>query len=251
MRSSSKSRVDPPEPRIIARDLRVDYGENGTESRALRGFSGEIRSGITGLVGPNGAGKTTFLRTLVGSLTPTRGFLEIGGETPAAYRARRGIGFLPETPPLPGFLTVEEFLAGLPAAGSPPGDGGQAHSPAFPGEDLLTRRIGSLSMGQRKKVALAAALSGDPDVLLLDEPTNGIDPLGLRELRIILLDLRARGNLLLISSHHLDELLRISDVILFVRDGRNVGTWDRERTPGEPPSPEALFDLHCSGGEGA
>lgn len=250
MKSSSDPGSGASGPRILAQDLTVDYRGKGSESRALRGFETVIRSGITGLVGPNGAGKTTLLRTLVGSLTPTRGFVEIGGESPAAYRTRRGLGFLPETPPLPAFLTVGEFLAGLPVSGPPPGEGAGRGFPPFLPESLRTKRIDSLSMGQRKKVALAAALSGDPEVLLLDEPTNGIDPLGLRELRRILLELRDRGRLLLISSHHLDELLRIADALLFVREGRNVGTWHREPTEGPLPSPESLFDLHFSGGTG-
>jgi ABC-type multidrug transport system ATPase subunit len=120
-------------------------------------------------------------------------------------------------------------------------------SSIFP-EDILSKPLGSLSMGQRKKVALAGALSGSPSVLLLDEPTNGLDPLAIRDLRRTLLAQRARGILILISSHHLDELQRIADALVFVQDGSVLGAWSREEALGAFSSLEDLFDHHFGDG---
>lgn len=247
MRSSFESTGRARELQIVAEDLEVGYGK-GKRVSGLRGFSAVFRPGITGLVGPNGAGKTTLLRAISGLLEPHGGHLVIGDADPGTFISRRGIGFLPEVPPLPGYLTGREFLAGLPgdtlngrrANGSP--------TLSLCATDLLSSPIGSLSLGQRKKVALAAALSGDPEVLLLDEPTNGLDPLAIRELREALVEERALGTIILISSHHLDELQRIADALVFVNEGTVAGSWSREEAPHEFRHLETLFHHFFGGG---
>lgn len=259
---------------VVATDLEVGYGKRH-RVRGLRGFTATFRPGITGLVGPNGAGKTTLLRTLAGGMEPRGGRLEMQGQSPAGFRSTHGIGFLPESPPLPDHLTGEEFLRGL---GEIPFRGGGEEvadapcrprpgrfSPGLPlaevrplisrdllpedflPRELLLRPLGSLSMGQRKKMALAAALMGNPRVLLLDEPTNGLDPLAVRDLRRVLLAEKAHGRVILISSHHLDELQRISDEVVFIRDGRAAGTWSREEAADSSGSLESLFESHFAG----
>ena len=97
----------------------------------------------------------------------------------------------------------------------------------IPLDGLRHRRLDSLSLGQRKRVALAATLLGSPDVTLLDEPTNGLDPLAVRGLREALMVEREQGRNLVVSSHHLDELQRIADVLVFMKGGRAAGTWTR------------------------
>lgn len=246
MRSSSETTPEAPGLRVLADNLIVGYGKKG-KTPGLRGFSAVFGPGITGLVGPNGAGKTTFLRTVCGILEPAGGYLSIGDEDPGSYISRRGIGFLPEIPPLPGYLTCREFLAGLPGS-SLSGKKGCPPIPLSSGtQDLLSRPIDSLSLGQRKKVALAAALSGNPDLLLLDEPTNGLDPLAVRELRETLVALRSLGTIILISSHHLDELQRIADTIVFISEGTVAGSWSREGALDESLHLEALFDHYFDG----
>ncbi len=248
MRSSSRPRSGPGPEIVSARELRAGYGR-GIRHLALRGFNAEVGPGITGLVGPNGAGKTTLLRILAGVLRPLSGQVEVLGGPPESQRTRGRIGYLTEIPPLPHYLTAEEFLSGLPTpealevpAGSP------MPEPTLP-PNLRGRSIGSLSLGQRKRVALTAALSGDPDLLLLDEPTNGLDPLALRWLREVLLGLKKSGKSILISSHHLDELQRLADVLIFVRNGKSTGSWSRWEVFRDFPSLEALFESQIPGEE--
>ncbi len=215
---------------VVADDLHVAYGSGSRRRFGLEGFSAVFAPGITGLIGPNGAGKSTLLRTACGLLPPVRGTLRLGGMDPKAYVTAHGVGFLPETPPLPAFLTVREFLEGV----LPGGRGGAlpgGDPPALPGLGaLLDRRLDSLSLGQRKKAALAASLLGSPSLLLLDEPTNGLDPMAVRELREVLTGLGRGGTTLIVSSHHLDELQRLADVLVFVRGGRALGSWTRAQT---------------------
>jgi ABC-2 type transport system ATP-binding protein len=161
------------------------------------------------------------------------------------------VGFLPERPVLPEYLKVGEFLAGLPSSRSDPekgeGEGGAERSPVHGVGALLHRPISSLSMGQRKKVALAAALRDGPEILLLDEPTNGLDPLATVELREILRTEKTRGVTLIVSSHHLDELQRVADTVVFLKDGREAGEWCRSEALEEFGTLEALF-RHVFGG---
>lgn len=241
MKSGSEPTPGPPGPAVVATELSVKYRKSGFRW-GLQGFSANFHAGITGLVGPNGAGKTTLLRTLAGCVEPTSGRVTIDGASPDAFISRGGLGFLPESPPLPGHLTPREFLLGLP--GSDPGNptrGGVDRFPSPIQKDLLCRPIDSLSLGQRKTVALAAALSGGPHLLLLDEPTNGLDPIALSHLRKTLLTQRALGAVLIVSSHQLDELQRVADRLVFVRDGRSVGSWQRDAAIEEFGSLEELF----------
>jgi ABC-2 type transport system ATP-binding protein len=225
-----------PGSRVAARDLVATYGRGRRARPGLRGFTAGFGPGITGLVGPNGAGKTTFLRAVAGLLPLASGSLEIDGETSEAFVAARGLGFLPETPRFPGYLTVQEFLSGLHGCGSDGGWGREAGLQA-----LLRSPLDSLSMGQRKKVALAAALLGSPEVILLDEPTNGLDPTATRDLRETLLREKEGGATLIVSSHHLDELQRIADALVFVKGGRVAGSWTRRDALASFGTLESLF----------
>ena len=236
MSSSPTPGESRPGGRVAARDLVVTYGRGKRARPGLRGFTAGFGPGITGLVGPNGAGKTTFLRAVAGLLPPASGSLEIDGESPEAFVGARGIGFLPETPLFPGYLTVQEFLSGLRGPGSDGRWGQEAGLQA-----LLRSPLDSLSMGQRKKVALAAALLGSPEVVLLDEPTNGLDPTAARDLRETLLREKAGGATLIVSSHHLDELQRIADALVFVKGGRVAGSWTRRDALASFGTLESLF----------
>ena len=236
-------------PQVVASALVVTYGRRGKSGFGLHGFDATFSPGITGLVGPNGAGKTTFLRTACGLLSPDSGHIEIQGKPPTIYVAESGIGFLPENPELPGYLTVGEFLEGLPPFEGRQPERNEGARWILRVEELLERSCGALSMGQRKKVALAASLKGSPDVLLLDEPTNGLDPMAVKELRRTLMEERERGITIIVSSHHLDELQRIADALVFVREGELAGAWTRSDALTGFSSLEALFDHVFVGGE--
>jgi len=246
----------PPEVTVSAEGLVVGYGRGRGDSHGLKGFTASFRPGVTGLVGPNGAGKSTFLRTVMGLLRPRSGQLRVQGVAPAAYLFRHSVGFLPENPVLPSYLTVEDFLGGLPSRGPTRTSPGPLEDASTPQawkeglEPLLSRSLPSLSLGQKKKVALAASLLDGPDLLLLDEPTNGLDPLALEDLRRTLLGERRKGSTIIVSSHHLDELQRISDVLVFVDGGRDAGAWERGEALERFGSLEALFHHVFRNGSG-
>jgi Cu-processing system ATP-binding protein len=224
MSSSSEGRPGKNGTSIEATSVRVSYGR-GSGPDALDGFEATLGPGLTGLVGPNGAGKSTFLRVAAGLLATSSGALRLGGLPPGQFVRERGVGYLPEHPILPGHLTVREFLAGLPPYGKAEGVSPGPEEELETVKELLGKPCDTLSLGQRKKVALAAALRGAPPVLLLDEPTNGLDPMAVADLRTTLTVEREKGHTILVSSHHLDELQRIADAYLFVRAGRVVGQW--------------------------
>ncbi len=238
-------------PVVTAKELVVEYGGNGKGHLGLQGLTASFPPGITGLIGPNGAGKTTFFRAAAGLLPLKGGTLEIGGKTPRSFLDDGGVGFLPENPILPPYLSVEEFFLGLaPDDDSAPRRDG-VESPWLAGlSGLLDKRLHTLSLGQRKKVALSAALLGGPTLLLLDEPTNGLDPLAVRELRESLRGEGSRGTTVIISSHHLDELQRLADGLVFVRDGAAAGAWSREEALGSFGTLECLFDQAFSEAQG-
>lgn len=232
---------------VRAVELAVQYGRGRGISRGLGGFSACFHPGIAGLVGPNGAGKSTFLRAVLGLVEPRAGHVLVGNRSPASYLSRRPIGFLPENPVLPDYLRVGEFLEGLSGREGPASsqrtEESRGRVPVGTGgvTPLLSRPLSSLSLGERKKVALAAALLGLPDLLLLDEPTNGLDPLAMDHLRRTLLAERRRGATLIVSSHHLDELQRIADVLVFVNAGRAAGSWTRRQALERFGSLDGLF----------
>jgi ABC-2 type transport system ATP-binding protein len=183
----------------------------------------EVRPGeIFGLLGPNGAGKTTTLRMLAGLLAPTSGEATVAGirlsrETIDQVRAR--IGFLTEAPGLWDRLTVRQNLmvyARLHQLSDPPGTVTQALE-RFGLDDRGESLGAELSKGLKQRVALARALLHEPPVVLLDEPTSGLDPQSARLVRDLVLDLRARGHAVVLSTHNLYEAERVADRVGVLR----------------------------------
>ncbi len=181
------------------------------------------RSEIVALVGPNGAGKTTTLRMLAGLIGASQGSITIDGvpltrATGAALRRR--IGFLTEAPGLWDRLTVRENLrvyAGLYGVSRPD----VAIDRWLELFDLASHdqvRTAELSKGMRQKVAIARALLHEPVVLLLDEPTSGLDPEISQTVRRLLVDRRAAGCAILVSTHNLDEVDRIADRVAVLQE---------------------------------
>ena len=206
--------------RIEVRDLTKKFGS----LTAVDNLSFSVEPGrITGFLGPNGAGKTTTLRMLLGLVRPTHGTATIGGErygeisTPQRvvgsaleatnfHPGRSGRNHLRVLADTTGVDTkrVDEMLelVGIPAA--------------------ARQRAGGYSMGMRQRLALAAAMLGDPQVLLLDEPANGLDPEGIRWLRMFLRHLSSQGKTILISSHMLAEVEQTVDDVVIIANGRLI-----------------------------
>jgi ABC-2 type transport system ATP-binding protein len=221
---------------IEFRDVRFSYGRKRARP-ALDGVSFAVGAGVTGVVGPNGAGKSTLLRLLAGMHEPDHGTVLVNGAPPGVVRATGKVGLIPETPIFDDYLTVGEFITGLARLLH------VTHARVSQQlEDIWTRPLGSLSLGQKRSVELAAALTGDPDLILLDEPTNGLDPFAIARLRETVGSMRDSGRVLLISSHHLDELQRTADRVLVIADGRCHGCWEHAAAIREFGSVEGLFN---------
>jgi len=177
---------------------------------------------IFGLLGPNGAGKTTTLRMLAGLIAPTSGEATVAGvrlarETIDQVRAR--IGFLTESPGLWDRLTVRQNLmvyARLHQLADPSGTVAQSLE-RFGLQDRRDSLCAELSKGLKQRVALARALLHEPPVVLLDEPTSGLDPQSARDVRDLILGLRARGHAVVLSTHNLYEAERVADRVGVLR----------------------------------
>jgi sodium transport system ATP-binding protein len=194
---------------------------------AVRGISFMARDGeITGILGANGAGKSTCLRMLYGVLRPDSGRacidgIDISGET---SKARAHLGVLPHAAGLYGNLTARENIHYF---GSLQGIGGArlrsrtAELTRILGmESFIERRAKGFSQGQRIKTALARALVHDPGNIVLDEPTNGLDVMAIRNLRGMLLGLKAQGRCVLFSSHVMQEVAALCDRVVIIGRGK-------------------------------
>jgi ABC-2 type transport system ATP-binding protein len=191
----------------------------------LRGFDLEITPGeIFGFLGLNGAGKTTTIRCLVGLIRPSEGSVSIFGQSPLDPAVRRRIGYLSENPTLPDYLTPVEVLdlAGRLCALEP------AHRRRRIGELLAALRLErfasmplrKLSKGNAQRVGIAQAVIHEPDLLILDEPMSGLDPLGRRDVRDLMDDLRARGRTIFFSSHIVPDVESMCDRVAILDRGR-------------------------------
>jgi len=196
----------------------------GKEVKALNDVSLEVNPGeIFGLLGPNGAGKTTMVKILLGSLRPTSGSASINGYECLKWEARRRVGFLPENHRFPAYQTGMQMLyhyGGL---------AGMSPSEIRPrAEELLKlvdmsrwgkTKIKKYSKGMMQRLGLAQALLSDPDLIFLDEPTDGVDPIGRREIRDILLSLKNQGKTIFLNSHLLAEVEAVCDRVAILDKG--------------------------------
>jgi ABC-2 type transport system ATP-binding protein len=211
------------------------------------------RGEVFGFLGPNGAGKTTTIRMLVGLIRPTSGRVLIEGHDLVKEReaALRHLGCIVESPDFYDYLTGRENLE---------------HAARMLGREALGRidqvtetlrmrerlsdRVGAYSLGMRQRLGIAQALLCDPAVLVLDEPANGLDPAGIRELRLLLRQLADdRGLAVFVSSHLLGEVERVCDRIAIVHRGRVLAEGSMgELTGGGRVSLESVF-MDVTGGE--
>ena len=192
---------------------------------ALSGLSLTVERGeIYGFLGPNGAGKTTTLKILLGLVRATSGTAMLLGKPAGDVETRRRVGFLPESPYFYDYLTAEEFLgfygqlAGLGRA--------DIASRITSLLDLVglvearTRQLRKFSKGMLQRIGLAQALIHDPEVVILDEPMTGLDPIGRKQVRDLILSLRDRGKTVFFSTHILPDVEMICDRVGVVMKGR-------------------------------
>ena len=196
---------------------------------ALDGLSLSVHKGeIYGFLGPNGAGKTTTLKILMGLMFTTRGKAEVLGKPAGDVQIRRQIGFLPESPYFYDYLTAEEFLAFY---GHLAGLGrivlGQrvTHLLELVGlTEARTRQLRKFSKGMLQRVGLAQALIHDPELVILDEPMSGLDPIGRKQVRDVILSLRDQGKTVFFSTHIIPDVEMICDRVGMVVKGKLLAT---------------------------
>jgi len=195
------------------------------KARAVDNVDFEVRRGeVFGLLGPNGSGKSTTVKMLLGLLYPTRGHIEVFGHSPRHVQTKAHIGYLPEESYLYRYLDSRETLDffgnlfDLPA--------GERRKRT---EQLLemvglnqvrTRVVGEFSKGMQRRIGLAQALINDPDLVILDEPTAGMDPIGCREVKDLILALARRGKTVILSSHLLSDVEDVCDRVVIYYGGR-------------------------------
>ena len=193
--------------------------------RAVEELSFEVRAGeIFGLLGPNGAGKTTALKMLLGFVKPTSGHAFIAGQRVGTVASRRQLGYLPENPALYEFLRGDEYLVfagrlcGLSRADARKRTAEMLERVGLAGR--ADRPIRKFSKGMVQRLALAQALVGDPRIAILDEPMSGLDPIGRKDVRDLILQLRDEGRTVLFSTHILSDVEAICDRVGILVEGR-------------------------------
>jgi ABC-2 type transport system ATP-binding protein len=247
-----------PPPAISVSDLSKTYrtglfGSAGVQ--ALDEVSLTVESGaIFGLLGPNGAGKTTLVKILLGLVHPSGGRARLFDQPAQRPAARRRVGYLPESHRFPGFLTAEQTLqvyGRLADVPSPPRTDRISNLLVQVGlDDRRDTKVKTFSKGMLQRLGIAQALLNDPDLLFLDEPTSGVDPVGRRDIRDLVLDLRDQGTTVFLNSHLLSEVEKVCSRIAILRDGAVVRTGTIEELTAvervydlvSTPIPEALHD---------
>lgn len=193
--------------------------------RAVNGIDFTVGRGeVFGLLGPNGSGKSTTVKMLLGLLYPSRGHLEILGASPRQVAVKRRIGYLPEDSYLYRYLTASETLDFFGALFGMPASERRKRS-----EQLLemvglsssrNRPVGEFSKGMARRIGLAQALINDPELVILDEPTAGLDPIGCREVKDVIMLLAERGKTIILCSHLLADVEDVCDHVAVLYGGR-------------------------------
>jgi ABC-2 type transport system ATP-binding protein len=187
--------------------------------QALNNVSFDVPQGsVFGILGPNGSGKTTLLGIILDILRPTAGTFELLGHPPSA-EIRKGIGTLLETPNFYHYLSAERNLR---IAARIKGLGYDDIDIVLEKVNLLQRKtskFSSYSLGMKQRLAIAAALLGNPDVLIFDEPTNGLDPVGIAEIRELIKRLAKEGKTIIMASHLLDEVEKVCTHVAIIKKG--------------------------------
>jgi ABC-2 type transport system ATP-binding protein len=219
----------------LAKDFRHQWTMR--RIKVLRKLDLHIEAGeIFGLIGPNGAGKTTTFKLLLGLLRPSGGTVRFEGR-PLDLAARAAIGFLPEQPYFYDYLSIEETLHLFAHLYGLPGAERRRRVTEVIGQVGLEHKrrsaLHTLSKGTLQRLGIAQAIIHRPRLLVLDEPMSGLDPLGRRHMRELILDLRRQGTAVIFSSHILPDAEVLCDRVGILVDGRlrDIVTVDREEQP--------------------
>lgn len=210
------------ETRSLSKTYRDFWGRQ--KVRALKALDLEVKRGeIFGLLGPNGSGKSTSIKLILGLLFPTSGQALVFGKDSTDVAKNERIGYLPEESYLYRFLNAEETLDFYGRLFDMPADVRQRRTDELikmVGLNTARRRqLKEYSKGMTRRIGLAQALINDPELLLLDEPTSGLDPIGTRDMKDLILDLRAKGKTIVMCSHLLADVQDVCDRIAILHQG--------------------------------
>jgi len=214
---------------------------------ALEDVTLSVKEGIIfGLLGPNGAGKTTLIKIVLGILFPTSGSAKLLERPINDIRIKEKIGYLPENHRYPDFLKggeVLDYFARLSAVGKSRRERNKTELLKLVNlEKWANTRIKKYSKGMQQRLGLAQAMMNDPDILFLDEPTDGVDPIGRKEIREVLLHFKEEGKTIFLNSHLLSEVEMICDEVAILDKGRLI----RHCTVKELTSPSKTFRIQTS-----
>jgi ABC-2 type transport system ATP-binding protein len=195
------------------------------KARAVDNVSFEVNPGeVFGLLGPNGSGKSTTVKLLLGLLYPTKGHIEVFGHSPRHVRTKSRIGYLPEESYLYRYLDSREtldFFGNLFELPAVERRNRMEQLLEMVGLKQVQRRVvGEFSKGMQRRIGLAQALINDPDLIILDEPTAGLDPIGCREVKDLIIALARRGKTVILSSHLLADVEDVCDRVVIYYGGR-------------------------------
>ena len=215
----------------LSKTFRVGFWRKKVE--AVRDVSFKVRSGeIFGLVGPNGAGKTTTMKMITGLIYPDAGEVEVFGHSSLTTESRRKLGYLPEGPYFYEHLTASELLryyGHLHGMSGAKLDGRVDELLDRVGlTDARDRQLRKFSKGMRQRAGIAQALINDPELVILDEPQSGLDPVGRKEVRDLIYELREQGKTVVFSSHILVDVEAVCDRVAILQAGELVEVADLE-----------------------
>ncbi len=200
------------------------------------------------LLGPNGAGKTTLVRLMLGFSRCTKGRIIIGGLAAGRPQSRRKLGYLAEIHRIPPHLSGREYLlrhaafCGMSGARARAAINGVLKRVGMDGQEK--KKAAGYSKGMTQRIGLGAALLGDPELLVLDEPVSGLDPLGMRDVRVILEAFKKSGGTIILNSHLLSEVERLCDSVAIMNNGGIVAKGDLGQIVGENETLEEVFMRH-------
>ena len=198
---------------------------NRPKARAVDNVDFEVRRGeVFGLLGPNGSGKSTTVKLLLGLLNPTRGHIEVFGHSPRHVQTKSRIGYLPEESYLYRYLNSREtleFFGNLFQLAKGERKNRTEQLLEMVGlNQVYSRAVGEFSKGMQRRIGLAQALINDPDLVILDEPTAGLDPIGCREVKDLIIALARRGKTVILSSHLLSDVEDVCNRVLIYYGGK-------------------------------
>ncbi len=247
---------------IQVQDLKKTYRQGFWMRKvdAVKGISFEVHAGdIFGFLGPNGAGKTTTIKVLAGLIAATGGRAEMFGLPVNNPKARQRLGFLPENPYVYPYLTPREFVSlSARLAGLRRGSARDRTEQVLKQVGIAyaaDRPVRRLSKGMLQRTGLAAALVADPELIIMDEPMSGLDPVGRKEVRDLILEERRQGRTIFFSTHILSDVETLCDRVAILRRGKVVVRGalnellksDVKRTDVTLLDAPEAFDHYCAG----